>query len=172
MPHGPKQDLWLSLYQFQIHVSAPWSQPWRSIGSSCVLMVRMESTTASAKTPASSAWTLGHRCSGHIGVFPCPALRFLWPVLKTEVPFPLQLQTFCYYTGMRPSETERPICFSSSPMTRALEVVPSSVMSSWAVATLVVKEAVGCCICISWSSTLPSLVSLSPAPEQASSWCL
>jgi len=44
-------------------------------------------------------------------------------------------------------------------------VVPSPVTSSCAVAVLAIMAAVGFWICISWSSTLPSLVSLmSPAP--------
>ena len=57
-------------------------------------------------------------------------------------------------------------CLSSSPTSSTLEVVPSPVTSSWAVAARAISEAVGCWICISPSSTVPSLVSLmSPEPD-------
>ncbi len=56
-------------------------------------------------------------------------------------------------------------CFIIYPMSRTLEVVPSPTISSWAVADRAIIPAVGCCICISWSNTLPSLVNLiCPAP--------
>lgn len=56
-------------------------------------------------------------------------------------------------------------CFRSYPTNKTLDVVPSPEMSSWAVADLAIIPAVGCWICISWSKTLPSLVSLiCPAP--------
>mmetsp|Transcript_37169 Transcript_37169/g.98393 ORF Transcript_37169/g.98393 Transcript_37169/m.98393 type:complete len:228 (+) Transcript_37169:1378-2061(+) len=68
--------------------------------------------------------------------------------------------------GCTPSARWRSACFISSPTISTADVVPSPVMSSCAVAMRAIIIAVGCWICISCSSVLPSLVSLmSPAPE-------
>lgn len=51
-------------------------------------------------------------------------------------------------------------------MRRTVDVVPSPVISSCAVLARAIKDAVGCCICISCKRTFPSLVIfMSPAPE-------
>lgn len=71
--------------------------------------------------------------------------------------------------GCSPSEMYRSACFKSSPTSRTTDVVPSPQMSSWAVAALAIMTAVGFCICISRSSTLPSLVSLICEPARVSS---
>mmetsp|Transcript_5410 Transcript_5410/g.16073 ORF Transcript_5410/g.16073 Transcript_5410/m.16073 type:complete len:221 (+) Transcript_5410:1180-1842(+) len=67
--------------------------------------------------------------------------------------------------GWRPSARLASASFISSPMNITVVVVPSPVMSSWAVAARAIMLAVGCWICISPSSTWPSLVILIwPAP--------
>lgn len=68
--------------------------------------------------------------------------------------------------GCRPSEMYLSACLRSSPIKSTHDVVPSPVMSSCAVAARAIMTAVGFWICISRSSTLPSLVSLiPPAPS-------
>lgn len=62
--------------------------------------------------------------------------------------------------GCRPSAMYRSACFRSSPTNKTTDVVPSPQISSWAVAALAIMTAVGFCICISLSSTFPSLVNL------------
>ena len=62
--------------------------------------------------------------------------------------------------GCSPSEMYLSACLSSSPTNITTEVVPSPQISSWAVAARAIITAVGFCICISRSKTLPSLVSL------------
>lgn len=65
-----------------------------------------------------------------------------------------------------PSAKKISACFSNSPISKTVDVVPSPVISSWAVDARAISDAVGCWICISCRSTLPSLVILmSPAPE-------
>lgn len=56
-------------------------------------------------------------------------------------------------------------CLSNYPINKTIEVVPSPTISSWAVAALAIIMAVGWWICIYWSNTFPSFVSLTcPAP--------
>lgn len=62
--------------------------------------------------------------------------------------------------GCSPSAMYRSACFSSSPTSMTTEVVPSPQISSCAVAARAIMTAVGFCICISRSRTLPSLVNL------------
>lgn len=67
--------------------------------------------------------------------------------------------------GCIPSETYFSACLSISPVKMTVDVVPSPVISSCAVAVRAIKAAVGCWICISFNNVKPSLVSLScPAP--------
>mmetsp|Transcript_30046 Transcript_30046/g.76369 ORF Transcript_30046/g.76369 Transcript_30046/m.76369 type:complete len:247 (+) Transcript_30046:237-977(+) len=67
--------------------------------------------------------------------------------------------------GWRPSAIVTSANFINSPMNITLDVVPSPVMSSCAVAARAIMLAVGCWICISPRSTCPSLVILiCPAP--------
>mmetsp|Transcript_61289 Transcript_61289/g.198283 ORF Transcript_61289/g.198283 Transcript_61289/m.198283 type:complete len:221 (-) Transcript_61289:54-716(-) len=67
--------------------------------------------------------------------------------------------------GCRPSLRQTSASFMSSPMNITLDVVPSPVISSCAVAALAIMLAVGCWICISLKSTTPSFVILiCPAP--------
>mmetsp|Transcript_155807 Transcript_155807/g.499496 ORF Transcript_155807/g.499496 Transcript_155807/m.499496 type:complete len:234 (-) Transcript_155807:40-741(-) len=67
--------------------------------------------------------------------------------------------------GCKPSARHCSASFMSSPMNITLDVVPSPVISSCAVAALAIMLAVGCWICISLKSTTPSFVILiCPAP--------
>lgn len=68
--------------------------------------------------------------------------------------------------GCTPSLMYRSAYFSSSPVKRTEDVVPSPVTSSCAVAVRAIIIAVGCWICISCSSTFPSFVSFTcPVPS-------
>ena len=67
--------------------------------------------------------------------------------------------------GWIPSANNLSAYFINAPINRTLLVVPSPIMSSWAVALLAIMAAVGCWICISDKRTAPSLVNfIYPAP--------
>lgn len=66
--------------------------------------------------------------------------------MTTEVNVLLHLKSkkAMYHLYVQTSEMYKSACLRSSPMISTLDVVPSPVISSWAVATLAIKEAVGC----------------------------
>mmetsp|Transcript_9161 Transcript_9161/g.16822 ORF Transcript_9161/g.16822 Transcript_9161/m.16822 type:complete len:207 (+) Transcript_9161:1092-1712(+) len=142
----------------------------RSSGCPSFLIIRTDSTTTS-----------------DIGSARAGAIFVLREVLATQTSFSLSLRGSSRWTlkesrnftvsslasskpsaisrGCRPSARLCSASFMSSPMNITLEVVPSPVNSSWALAALAIIEAVGCWICISPSNTDPSLVILiCPAP--------
>mmetsp|Transcript_7602 Transcript_7602/g.14958 ORF Transcript_7602/g.14958 Transcript_7602/m.14958 type:complete len:242 (-) Transcript_7602:90-815(-) len=145
-----------------------------SMGMSAALLCthRMASTHTSPTWSASSSWSLVRSAvrdtqlsisRSILPSLPCWCLKFSRNLVDSVLAMskPSQIRRGC-----TPSPRCRSACFRSSPMKMTVDVVPSPQISSWAVAVRAMRAAVGFWICISWSSVLPSLVSLtSPDPD-------